>query len=265
MSRFAQRELARCLPGDGPVALFALGKLGEQELNYRSDLDVMPFYEGDYADATGLVEKLVDGLRDEFSVDLRLRPEGRKGSLVWNFQSTRKYLRTRAQVWERMAWTKARFVAGNPTLAESFAPLIEEFVYKADFGAKEIEEMRHIRGRMERELSKESPGVVNLKLGRGGLVDLEFLAEFIQIREGIRIPNTVLVFEKAGVSKTLAEDYHFLREVESMLRLWTSLSSSRIEEKDIPALETMLGLSDFRGAYAEVTSRVREAFDSYSA
>ncbi len=106
--------------------------------------------------------------------------------------------------------------------------------------------------------------MLNLKLGRGGLVDLEFLAEFIQIREGIRIPNTARVLAHASVSKEMLEDYRFLRDVESMLRLWTSLSSSRIEEKDFPALEAMLGLSDFKAAYAEVTSRVRETFDSYS-
>ncbi len=264
MSSFAETQITRWLPPDGPVALIALGKFGEEELNYRSDLDVMAFFDGDYEESCQLVEELVEGVSGEFSIDLRLRPEGRKGSLVWDLKRTEEYLHSRAEVWERMAWTKARFVAGNLGVAEGLTPLIEEFVYGTEFGKAGIEEMRHIRGRMERELSREAPGVLNLKLGRGGLVDLEFLAEFIQIREGIRIPNTARVLAQASVSKELVEDYFFLRDVESMLRLWTSLSSSRIEEKDIPALEAMLELSDFKATYAEVTSRVRAAFDGYS-
>ena len=151
MSSFAETQIARWLPPDGSIALIALGKFGEEELNYRSDLDVMAFFDGDYEESCRLVEELVEGVSGEFSIDLRLRPEGRKGSLVWDLKRTGEYLHSRAEVWERMAWTKARFVAGNPGIAEGFAPLIEEFVYGTEFGNTEIDEMRHIRGRMERE------------------------------------------------------------------------------------------------------------------
>ena len=96
-------------------------------------------------------------------------------------------------------------------------------------------------------------------------MDLEFLAQFVQIRRRIRIPNTALVLQKAGMPDALVDDYHFLRRVESMLRLWSSRAGSRIEQKDVAALETMLGIDNFTEAYRETTTRIRAAFDQYRA
>ena len=265
MSRFAERELRKRLSVGGSVAVFALGKFGERELSYRSDLDVIAFYEGDYDAACGIVEGLTASFGDEFQLDLRLRPEGRKGSLVWNLERTSAYLRERGETWERMAWTKARFVAGDRELADQFVPLIENFVYGRGFEAAEVDQMKRIRKRMERELAKEKEGKWDLKLGKGGLVDLEFLAEFLQIRNQIRIPNTALVLKRAGITAELIEDYHFLRDVESMLRLWSVRATTQIEEKDLPALELMLDLEIFQETYGRVTGRVRAAFDAYGA
>ncbi len=263
MSRFAERELRNRLSVGDSVAVFALGKFGERELNYRSDLDVIAFYEGDYAAACRMVEGLTESLGDEFQLDLRLRPEGRKGSLVWNLERTAAYLGDRGETWERMAWTKARFIAGDRNLADQFAPLIDNFVYGRRFGTAEVDQMKRIRKRMERELAKEKEGRWDLKLGKGGLVDLEFLAEFLQIHKHIRIPNTALVLKRAGISAELIGDYHFLRDVESMLRLWSLHASTQIDEKDLPALELMLSLESFPETYERVTERIREAFEAY--
>ena len=263
MSRFAERELRNRLPVGSTVAVFALGKFGERELNYRSDLDVIAFHKGDYDAACQIVEGLTGSFGDEFQLDLRLRPEGRKGSLVWNLERTTAYLRERGETWERMAWTKARFVAGDRKLADQFVPLIDNFVYGRGFEAAEVDQMKRIRKRMERELAKEKEGKWDLKLGQGGLVDLEFLAEFLQIRNRIRIPNTALVLKRAGISAELLEDYHFLRDVESMLRLWSVHATTQIEEKDLPALELMLDLESFPETYGRVRARVREAFEGY--
>ncbi len=263
LTRYAEREFRRLLPGDAPVAVFALGKFGERELNYRSDFDVIAFYDGDFRAASAVVEKLVADCGDEFKIDLRLRPEGSKGAIVWNREMTEAYLRDRAETWERMAWTKARFVAGSAAVAAGISPLIDAFVYEGAFGTREVDQMKHIRGRMERELARETGGAWDLKLGRGGLVDLEFLAEFLQISGKIRIPNTALVLQKAGMPRTLIDDYHFLRRVESMLRLWSPHASSRIEEKDVTALEMMLGIDDFHETYQETTKRIRRACEEY--
>ena len=263
LTEFAEQAMARVIPADGPVAVFALGKFGERELNYRSDLDIIVFFEDDYGSSCSLVERLVAEFDPDFKVDLRLRPEGNKGSLVWNLDKTERYLAERAEFWERMAWTKARFVAGNPAIAAPFLPLAERFVFDPGLSADNVATMKHIRGRMERELGKETDSAVDLKLGRGGLVDLEFLAEFHQIRDRIRIPNTVLVLKRAGLGPQLIEDYYFLRELESMLRLRSTLTGTRIEEKDVAALGLMIGEEDLAGKYSEVTLRVRDAFDSF--
>ena len=263
MSLFAELEIRRIVGPGAPIAVFALGKFGERELNYRSDLDILAFYRDDFDTAAALVETLVRELDGEYKLDLRLRPEGRQGALVWNLENTGRYLRTRGETWERMAWTKARFIAGDRELAGQLGLLIDDFVYGSGFGRAEIDEMKHIRQRMEKELGKEGGAARDLKLGKGGLVDLEFLAEFLQIANGIRIPNTALVLRRAGVDRQLVADYLFLREVESMLRLSSTLSTSRIEEKDIHVLEAMLGVSGFETLYREVTERVRSAFEAY--
>ena len=88
LTRYAERELRRFLSDDSQVAVFALGKFGERELNYRSDLDVIAFYEGDYQAASVEVRKLVAACGEEFKIDLRLRPEGNKGSIVWDGEKT---------------------------------------------------------------------------------------------------------------------------------------------------------------------------------
>ena len=156
MSRFAERELRNRLPVGSSVAVFALDKFGERELNYRSDLDVIAFYEGDYDAACRTVEGLTGGFSDEFELDLRLRPEGRKGSLVWNLERTAAYLRERGETWERMAWTKARFVASD------------------------------------RELAKEKEGKWDLKLGQGGSSTWSFSRSFYRfaIRFGSPTPHS---------------------------------------------------------------------------
>src|SRR2546425_3499843 len=92
----------------------------------------------------------------QFKLDLRLRPEGSKGALVWNPERYREYLHDRAETWERMALTKARFVAGDRVLGIAIQKLIREFVYERPFGREQIAEMNAIRARMEHELGKET-------------------------------------------------------------------------------------------------------------
>ena len=263
LTRFAEQQLERLVPGDSATVLYALGKFGERELNYRSDLDVVAFHDGDYARACRVIERAVESVAGQFKLDLRLRPEGTKGSLVWNRQSYRRYLEERAEVWERVAFTKARYVAGNVALARDFQGLIADFVYGQPFGAAEVERMNHIRYRMERELGKEEAESWDLKVGRGGLVDIEFLAQFCQIRQRVAIPNTSVVLKKVGLPEQLRDDYEFLRDVESMLRLRSSRSASCIQRGDWAALELMLGVPSFQEAYRDVTSRIRSAYERY--
>jgi len=262
LSRFAERELKRHISGDSAVAVFAAGKFGERELGFRSDLDVIAFYEGDYDTAAGTVESLVNQMAPQFKSDLRLRPEGKKGSLVWNPARYREYLQDRGETWERMAMTKARFVAGNRALASTIEPLITEFVYGRPFGKEQIAEMNAIRRRMENELAKETSDAWDLKLGWGGLVDIEFMVEYRQIQENVRIPNTIAAMK--ALRMDLAQEYEFLRDTECMLRLWSAVASTRFERKDLAALGQMLHLRDFLENYHRITGAVRKRFEENS-
>ncbi|PYS53620.1 MAG: hypothetical protein DMG13_11915 [Acidobacteria bacterium] len=259
LTRFAEREIRKVLPADSNVAIFAAGKLGERELNFRSDLDVIGFYSGDYSSALETVETLVRQLGPQFKVDMRLRPEGKKGPLVWSPERYRDYVRDRGETWERMALTKARFVAGDPALGRTIQQIIESFVYDRPFGKEQIEEMNAIRFRMENEIGRETESIWDLKVGRGGIVDIEFLVEYRQIQEKVRVPSTVVAMK--GVGLNLLEEYEFLRDVESMLRLWSPLASTRIEEKDRQVLGLMLHVKDFTGQYKHVTDSVRRRFE----
>ena len=262
LTRFAERELRRVLPENAPVAIFAAGKLGERELNFRSDLDVIAFYDGDYNTSLETVENLMRQLAPQFKVDMRLRPEGKKGSLVWSPERYREYVLDRGETWERMALTKARFVAGNPALGETIREIIESFVYGRRFGREQIEEMNAIRARMENEIGRETDATWDLKVGRGGIVDVEFLVEYRQIQENVRIPSTVVAMKRVGLN--LMEEYEFLRDVESMLRLWSPLANARIEEKDREALGLMLHLKDFAAQYRHIRESVRRMFKNCS-
>jgi len=259
LTRFAEREIRRALPADSNVAMFAAGKLGERELNFRSDLDVIAFYKGDYSSAVDAVESLMRQLAPQFKVDMRLRPEVTKCSLVWSPERYREYISDRGETWERLALTKARFVAGDPVLATTIQQIIESFVYERPFGKNEIDEMNAIRFRMENEIGRETDSSWDLKVGRGGIVDIEFLVEYRQIQAKVRIPSTVVAMKRVGLN--LLEEYEFLRDVESMLRLWSPLAGTRIEENDRQVLAMMLHLKDLTTQYKHVTDSVRRRFE----
>jgi glutamate-ammonia-ligase adenylyltransferase len=159
-----------------------------------------------------------------------------------------------------MALTKARFIAGDAGLASKIRSIIEEFVYEEPFIRRHVVEMNAIRSRMEFELARETSEAWDLKAGRGGLVDIEFMAQYRQIQENVRIPNTRAVMKRLRIG--LLEEYDFLRDAESMLRLWSPHSSSRFEPKDVPALSQMLHLKDFLADYKHVTEAVRRTFEA---
>ena len=258
LSRFAEQEIRKQLPEDSPVAFFAAGKLGERELSFRSDLDLIAFYAGEFEPAVEIAERVIEDLSRQFKLDLRLRPEGTKGPLVWNASRYREYLNDRAETWERMALTKARYVAGNRRLAARILDLIHAFVYERPFGRPQVVEMNGIRMRMERELAKETPDAWDLKVGFGGLADIEFMVEYRQILGNVRIPNTIVAMKELRMD--LQQEYEFLRDAEAMLRLWSPLASTRFQRSDVEALGRMMHLRDFLGEYQRITNAVRRRF-----
>jgi len=255
----AVRELARygtpiCAGDDGRerparFVVIGMGKLGGRELNYHSDLDIIYVYDHQGMTDGGrsisnheyfakLGQKIISILSTPtregyaYKIDTRLRPSGNAGPLVTSRDSFLSYHREDAQVWERQALTKARVVLGEEELRESIESVIRETVYGAAAGPEARQEIHRLRMRMEHELAKESVGSYNIKTGRGGMVDVEFVVQYLQLRHGRNVPaiRSVATLEALeairGASlipdddfRVLRDGYLFLRQLENRLRI----------------------------------------------
>ncbi|RMD82686.1 MAG: hypothetical protein D6815_08625 [Candidatus Dadabacteria bacterium] len=227
-------------------AVIALGKQGAGEMTYGSDLDLLFVYRGPRkgfdAEAHGLAtrwaQKTINLLQARtrdgivYKIDARLRPSGRSGPLVTSLARFCTYHRREAALWERQAHTRARVVVGPSELARTIEQTIAEFVYGRGLSAAEVREIDEMRRRMERELANERPGVINIKTGRGGIVDIEFAAQMLQLKYGHRHPEVrcrgtaraLTALREAGllarqVADRLIDHYRFLRRVEARMRL----------------------------------------------
>jgi glutamate-ammonia-ligase adenylyltransferase len=255
----ARLELARfgrptCLDTDGEIreanfAIIGMGKMGGGELNYHSDLDIIYIYDrqgetdGDRRISNReyfakLGQKIISILTTQtregyvYKIDTRLRPSGNAGPLVTSLDSFRSYHRDEAQIWERQALTKARVVYGEEALAKTIEDVVRNTVYGAGADETVRKEIHRLRMRMEIEIARESEGSYNIKTGRGGMVDVEFIVQYLQLTYGrdfpdIRCANTVealqaikgcgLIPEDEG--DTLLNGYLCLRRLEYRLRI----------------------------------------------
>jgi glutamate-ammonia-ligase adenylyltransferase len=167
-----------------------------------------------------------------YKIDIRLRPSGRSGSLVSSLTAFARYHQTSSQLWERQALIKARVVAGDPGLRGPIAELLGNIVYAEEIDSAGVAEIDRLRSRMEQELAREGQGHFNIKTGRGGIVDIEFLVQMLQLRYGRRYPAlrqraTLAALEAlhaCGVLpradfQLLMRGYRFLRTLENRLRI----------------------------------------------
>ena len=271
----------------------ALGKLGGGELTVHSDLDLVFIYRGTPGDGAlfsrceALVKKLYRFLETPTSegiayhLDTRLMPEGTAGALALPVDKFEAYLADRAERWERLAWTRYRVVAGSPALSEEMNRLVTGFVY-GDPDPTLPAYARHIRSRMETELGKERDGDrFDLKVGRGGLADIDFLLQLLQIHHGAtrpewRVAGSRRLLAASPASPVLDADdwarlrgaHLFLRTLETRLRIESDASASVLSTD--PAKLTVLGIrmelpapagDALRQRYAEVTGAVRRIFE----
>ena len=231
-------------------SVLAMGKLGASELGYASDLDVVFVYSGEGSSTgrkqldavtffTRLAQRLLRGLHAQhqdgrlYELDTRLRPLGSKGLLVSSLDAWRHYHKQRARLWERQALTKLRAVAGDETLGAAVTGASEDFVYAGELQATAVAAgIREMRLRIEKELAPGPTGALDLKVGPGGLVDIEFVAQFLQLVHGpvhtaLRARKTVAVLETAAELELanasdlqlLADGYRFLRFIEHRMRI----------------------------------------------
>jgi [glutamine synthetase] adenylyltransferase / [glutamine synthetase]-adenylyl-L-tyrosine phosphorylase len=229
--------------GEVPLAVMALGKFGGREMGHASDLELLFVYGGGAAAPgapepgrffdevvrrfTELLPAQAEGL---FHVDLRLRPHGGKGGLASPLWALRDYYRAggEAAPFERQALLKLRFVAGDPELGRAVERLRDEFVWSGEPWDREAS--LRLRERQVRELV--APGRFNVKLSRGGLVDVEYAAQYLQIVHGrerpeLRTPETLQALERLAAAglldpaehADLRQGYLFWRAVSDGLRI----------------------------------------------
>ncbi|MGH9072579.1 MAG: putative nucleotidyltransferase substrate binding domain-containing protein, partial [Acidimicrobiales bacterium] len=260
-------------PAEPPpgLAVVAMGKLGARELNYASDIDLL-FVAADGGDgvagvgpATALCRSILEVAGRCFRVDVGLRPEGRNGPLVRSLASYRAYWERWGKAWERQALLKARPVAGDRDLGAAFAEAAEAAVWGRRFGAAEIREARDMKARAEAELAKRGLTDREVKRGRGGIRDVEFSVQLLQLVHGRADPDlrqaatlpALAELARAGYvsgadAGALERSYRFLRTVEHRLQM--------VEERQVHAVPTdpeartrlarVLGYRDDAGATA---------------
>lgn len=232
------------------MAVLGLGKLGGRELTYGSDLDLIFIYSG--AGATDgsrpvdngeffarVAQRMIRALSADLSggrlyeVDMRLRPSGNQGALVSSQRALAYYHEHSAGLWERQALIKARAVAGDPDLGLALEQWRERTVFGAAVESQPARDsIRRLRERMHQERSQARRGFLDLKLGQGGLVDIEFIVQYLQLchgfdQAGARARSTtraLAALAKEGVLDShtysdLLDAYRFLRRLEGRLRI----------------------------------------------
>ena len=216
------------------LAVIGMGKLGGRELNYASDVDVMLVAAPDtaVADVERGARHAIETARRCFRVDLNLRPEGRNGALVRTLPSYEAYWDRWAEPWEFQALLKARSVAGDRALGARFDESSATRLWSRPFTAESIRAIRVMKVRSEAEVARRGLSERELKLGPGGIRDVEFAIQLLQMVHGgadpeLRSPTTLAALGEladAGYvdrhdAEQLADAYRFLRTVEHRLQL----------------------------------------------
>jgi [glutamine synthetase] adenylyltransferase / [glutamine synthetase]-adenylyl-L-tyrosine phosphorylase len=286
-------------------AVIGMGKLGGDELNYSSDVDILFVYgeegqttggpagaleHGEYAATLGrAIVAALETLTEEgrlYRVDLRLRPEGRVGSVALSLAGYRRYLAERAEPWERQALIKARPVAGDRAVGQAFLALVEPFVYRPGIEARLVDEIRAMKREIDRTLRAREDGARNVKLGPGGIREIEFLVQALQLlyggddpwlRERSTLKAIFRLIERGylapALGRALSDGYVHLRQVEHRLQILHELQTHSLPA-DGPALGRLarrLGITAppgpaarlFRRRHAQVRRQVRRAFTQF--
>ena len=237
---------------DGAPARFvvlAMGKLGGQELNYSSDIDLIFVYDHEgrtggpkavtnaefFARMGGAIVRLLSdhtAMGQAFRVDMRFRPEGDQGPLARSLRTTLDYYVNSGRTWERQALIKCRPIAGDPGLGADFLAAIAPYIYRRYLGAAEIADIKAMKRRIEARTHAAGDDEREVKTGRGGIRDVEFVVQFLQLLHGggepiVRHANTLMAIsrlEEIGClspeERGIMEDtYRFLRRVEHRLQI----------------------------------------------
>ncbi len=273
MSRLAEAAIASALgaavrlvgltrPPALKFCVMAMGKLGAEELNLSSDVDLFYLYDGPQPEqllpaAVRLAETVTELLAAEcLRVDLRLRPGGRNAHLAASLEGALGFYQSLGQTWERAALLRARPLAGARELGERLLRELAPFVYRRYLDFDMMRQLRAMKRRIETELRRPELKAQNIKLGYGGIREVEFIAQALVLVYAGRDPRlrcrgTVEAFERlsrlgyldAGLAQRLGEAYLFLRNVEHKLQAAAGLQTHSLPktEKGMRALAGRLG------------------------
>jgi glutamate-ammonia-ligase adenylyltransferase len=277
-------------------AVVSMGKLGGYELNYSSDIDLLFVSDveergEEYRSYSALARSITADLSSPteegtlYRVDLRLRPDGESGPLVVTVNDHINYLQMRAKPWEKQALLKARFTAGNSAVADEFLENCHRLIFGTVVGIADISEIYTMRERALRSLSGRERET-NIKLMRGGIRDIEFMAQALELVHGrarseVRSRNTLETLERLHHFGLLGDDewtslsdiYRFYRTVEHRLQLFLNVQTHTIPTSDADlarlgarvahsALDGYDGES-FRPELGRAIVRIRELYDQF--
>src|SRR6266850_2253639 len=280
-------------PPEAEFAILALGKLGGGELNHSSDVDILFLYSDEgqltpHISYHQFFNRLGNKILETFSkphpagslfrADLRLRPEGSAGPLARSLESMENYYAGFGETWERIALIKARGIAGSRELAYDFLRLHQPFIYPKSPTPDLLEEIANIKHRIERDVVGPEKLDRDVKLGRGGIRDIEFVVQTLQLIHGARNPflqepsmlkalRALRELDLLPREDVLALDdaYRFLRRVEHRLQIEAEQQTHTVPDEPDPLSRLAHSLrfasaSDFTAALHNRMGSVRPIF-----
>lgn len=254
--------------------IIAMGKLGGGELNFSSDVDLMYVYDSNTPEEIEglaiskpeyfrkLAQKITAGLHDFtgegylYRVDLRLRPEGDGGNMADPLDGFERYYRSRMGAWERLALLKACPVAGSRNLGNRFTAMSRPFIHNPPFDPPALATVLDMKAKLDRKIADRGQSGRNVKLGTGGIREIELVVQTLQVRYGAELPeilerNTLRALGAIRVHALLSADeiatleaaYIFLRDVENKLQMVNDAQTHSLprELEELNACARLLG------------------------
>jgi len=256
----------------GHFLVVAMGKLASREMSHGSDLDLIFLYDSACTDSSDLAQaqheyvrlsqRLISLLQMHtsegvcYEVDTRLRPSGNQGTLVTSIAAFERYHEARTEVWERQALLRARAVAGDSGLEHAFSQIRRKLLLR-ELHEDPAQEIFGIRARMERELAHETVSRRDFKTGRGGILDVESLIQYLcllhcrehaELLEVGRVDELIARLRHLGLlesesARVLSEGWDFLQRLSNRLRIVENRSISDLDSErgDLDGIARLLG------------------------
>ena len=265
---------------ESQFVVLALGKLGGQELNYSSDIDLIMIYEQDgplessssgsssrtndmfFDKLTQMIVKLLSedtALGRAYRVDMRLRPNGSRSKVCPSLRAVLRYYDLQGRTWERQALIKARAIAGDLELGREILRRLSHWIYRPNLSRMDISGIKALKRKIERRAQLEGEDQTNVKTGRGGIRDIEFAIQFLQLLNGcllkeVRGDNTFRAIKRLERADCLTvkegnllfHNYSWLRKLEHRLQIERDLQTHTLPEdpKKLAILARRMGYLD---------------------